>query len=160
MNFVKLTREQQLDVLNRTFHGLNVGRRTMSEPRTGSRYELHLARKGVVESKVAGYHWPCTPATSRESYRRGRPRRSAPRFPTKSAARWTAQGCVSSPFPAAALPRCQYCHNPDTWQEQNGHPVTVSRAMQDLASTSRCSRSARASRLRRRATGSAAVPDG
>ena len=33
-------------------------------------------------------------------------------------------------FLSGCLLRCQYCHNPDTWHKRNGHPVTVSRAMQ------------------------------
>jgi pyruvate formate lyase activating enzyme len=28
--------------------------------------------------------------------------------------------------------RCQYCHNPDTWHRSNGHPVPVSRAMEQI----------------------------
>ena len=35
-------------------------------------------------------------------------------------------------FLSGCLLRCQYCHNPDTWHKRNGHPVTVSRAMQEI----------------------------
>ena len=35
-------------------------------------------------------------------------------------------------FLTGCLLRCQYCHNPDTWHRNNGHPVTVSRAMQQI----------------------------
>src|SRR4051812_42907569 len=29
--------------------------------------------------------------------------------------------------------RCQYCHNPDTWTMTNGAPVSVERAIEELA---------------------------
>src|SRR5580765_4488892 len=28
--------------------------------------------------------------------------------------------------------RCQYCHNPDTWSMDNGIPVTIARAIEEL----------------------------
>src|SRR5690242_10815078 len=28
--------------------------------------------------------------------------------------------------------RCLYCHNPDTWNMKNGHPVTIERATEEL----------------------------
>ena len=36
-------------------------------------------------------------------------------------------------FLTGCLLRCQYCHNPDTWHKRNGHPITVSRAMKQIA---------------------------
>ena len=102
----------------------------MSEPRTGSRYELQVTRRGTRESKAAQDYFAVHPGDVEEvkeeddlvgyvhSYEEG--------------------STVDSPgirfvgFLTGCLLRCQFCHNPDTWHKHNGHPVTVSRAMQQI----------------------------
>ena len=104
----------------------------MSEPRTGSRYELLLARKGVAESKAARDYYAIYPADEEEgkededdlvgyvhSYEVG--------------STVDGPGLRFVAFLTGCLLRCQFCHNPDTWHMHNGHPVTVSRAMKQIA---------------------------
>ena len=64
-------------------------------------------------------------------------------------------------FLSGCLLRCQYCHNPDTWHKRNGHPVTVSRAMQQIGKYAKVLKisQGRHHALRRRADGAAAVRD-
>jgi pyruvate formate lyase activating enzyme len=102
----------------------------MAEPTVGSRYELHVARKGAAESKAAHDYYAVHPgdveAVKEEDDLVG------------YVHSYEVGSTVDGPgirfvgFLTGCLLRCQYCHNPDTWHKHNGHPVTVSRAMQQI----------------------------
>jgi len=99
----------------------------MSQPVIGSRYELHVTRKGAAESKAAHDYFAVHPGDIEEvqdgddliGYVHS----------------WEVGSTVDGPglrfvgFLTGCPLRCQYCHNPDTWHKYNGHPVTVARAM-------------------------------
>ena len=103
----------------------------MTAPRTGSRYELQLDRAGVQESKVERDYYAIHAADIEDvpeeddlvgyvhSYEVG--------------TTVDGPGLRFVAFLTGCLLRCQYCHNPDTWHKRNGHPVTVSRAMTQIA---------------------------
>jgi pyruvate formate lyase activating enzyme len=102
----------------------------MSQTLTGSRYELHLARKGTAESKVVPDYFAVHPGDVDEAqdgddligYVHS----------------WEVGSTVDGPglrfvaFLTGCPLRCQYCHNPDTWHKYNGHPVSVARSMRQI----------------------------
>ena len=102
----------------------------MSEPETGSRYQLYVARKGAAESKAARDYFAVHPGDVEEvqdgddviGYVHS----------------WEVGSTVDGPglrfvgFLTGCPLRCQYCHNPDTWHKYNGHPVSVARAMRQI----------------------------
>jgi pyruvate formate lyase activating enzyme len=103
----------------------------MSEPQTGSRYELHVARKGAAENKAAHDYFAVHPGDVEEvqdgddviGYVHS----------------WEVGSTVDGPglrfvgFLTGCPLRCQYCHNPDTWHKYNGHPVSVARSMRQIS---------------------------
>jgi pyruvate formate lyase activating enzyme len=103
----------------------------MSETLIGSRYELHVAHKGAVESKAALDYYAIRPADIEEiqdgddviGYVHS----------------WEVGSTVDGPglrfvgFLTGCLLRCQYCHNPDTWHRSNGQPVSVARSMRQIS---------------------------
>lgn len=102
----------------------------MSEPQTGSRYELYVARKGAAESKAVHDYFAVHPGDVEEvqdgddviGYVHS----------------WEVGSTVDGPglrfvgFVTGCPLRCQYCHNPDTWHKYNGHPVSVARSMRQI----------------------------
>jgi pyruvate formate lyase activating enzyme len=100
----------------------------MSEPVIGSRYEVHIARKGADESKKAKDYFAVHPGDIEEVKEAG--------DVTGYVHSWEVGSTVDGPglrfvgFLTGCLLRCQYCHNPDTWHKYNGRPVTVARAME------------------------------
>lgn len=102
----------------------------MTQSLTGSRYELHVARKGAAESKSQDYY-TIHAADLEES---GDPGEDIVGYVHS----WEVGSTVDGPgirfvaFLTGCFLRCQYCHNPDTWHKQNGRPVSVARAMQEI----------------------------
>ena len=100
----------------------------MSQSLTGSRYEVHIARKGAEESKKAKDYFAIHKGDVEEV--------KAKDDVVGYVHSWEVGSTVDGPglrfvgFLTGCLLRCQYCHNPDTWHKYNGRPVTVSRAME------------------------------
>jgi pyruvate formate lyase activating enzyme len=102
----------------------------MSEPRIGSRYDIHVARMGTQESHEekdyrAIYSSDVEEAEAAEdligyvhSYEVG--------------STVDGPGIRFVAFLTGCPLRCQYCHNPDTWHKHNGQPVSVSRSMKQI----------------------------
>jgi pyruvate formate lyase activating enzyme len=102
----------------------------MSQPLIGSRYELHVARKGAAENKAVHDYFAVHPGDVEEvedgddviGYVHS----------------WEVGSTVDGPglrfvgFLTGCPLRCQYCHNPDTWHKYNGHPVSVARSMRQI----------------------------
>ena len=102
----------------------------MAEPRTGSRYELHLARKGTTESKAAHDYFAVHPGDIEEAKDEDDLIGYVHSYEVGSTV--DGPGIRFVAFVTGCLLRCQYCHNPDTWHKYNGHPVSVSRAMRQI----------------------------
>ena len=102
----------------------------MTEPRTGSRYELHIAKKGTTESKAAHDYFAVHPGDIEEAKDEDDLVGYVHSYEVGSTV--DGPGLRFVAFVSGCLLRCQYCHNPDTWHKYNGHPVTVSRAMQQI----------------------------
>jgi len=99
----------------------------MSQPLVGSRYDLHVARKGAAESKAAHDYFAAHPGDI-EEVQKGED-------VIGYVHSWEVGSTVDGPglrfvgFLTGCPLRCQYCHNPDTWHKYNGHPIPVTRAM-------------------------------
>jgi pyruvate formate lyase activating enzyme len=102
----------------------------MAEPAVGSRYELHVARKGAVESKAARDYFAIHPGDVEEVREEDDLVGYVHSYEVGSTV--DGPGIRFVGFLTGCLLRCQYCHNPDTWHKHNGHPVTVSRAMKRI----------------------------
>jgi len=102
----------------------------MSEPVVGSRYDLHVTRKGAAESKAARDYFAVHPGDIEEVQEED--------DVTGYVHSWEVGSTVDGPglrfvgFLTGCPLRCLYCHNPDTWHKYNGHPVSVSRAMRQI----------------------------
>ena len=104
--------------------------RSHDEPKTGSRYELQVSRAGAIEGQAEPDYFAVHTGDLEEA--------AAEDDPTGHVHSYEVGSTVDGPglrfliFTSGCLLRCQYCHNPDTWHRRNGHPVTVSRAMQEI----------------------------
>ena len=102
----------------------------MSEPVVGSRYELHVAKKGAIETKAARDYFAIHPGDVEEVKEEDDLVGYVHSYEVGSTV--DGPGIRFVGFLTGCLLRCQYCHNPDTWHRNNGHPVTVSRAMKQI----------------------------
>ena len=102
----------------------------MAEPHVGSRYELHVARKGTTESKAAHDYFAVHAGDIEEAKDEDDLVGYVHSYEVGSTV--DGPGIRFVAFVTGCLLRCQYCHNPDTWHKYNGHPVTVSRAMRQI----------------------------
>ena len=100
----------------------------MAEPVVGSRYELHVARKGASETKAARDYFAIHPGDVEEVREDDDVIGYVHSYEVGSTV--DGPGIRFVGFLSGCLLRCQYCHNPDTWHKYNGHPVSVTRAMQ------------------------------
>jgi pyruvate formate lyase activating enzyme len=102
----------------------------MSQSLTGSRYDLHVARKGSAESKAVHDYYAPHPGDVDEP--------QAGDDLIGYVHSWTVGSTVDGPglrfvaFLTGCPLRCQYCHNPDTWHKLNGQPVSVERSMRQI----------------------------
>ena len=102
----------------------------MSQALTGSRYEIHVARKGAAESKTVHDYFAVHPGDVEEVQNGD--------DVIGYVHSWEVGSTVDGPglrfvgFLTGCPLRCQYCHNPDTWHKYNGHPVSVSRSMRQI----------------------------
>ena len=103
----------------------------MSHTLVGSRYELHVAKKGKAETQAAHDYFSVHPGDLEESTGNGDDL-------VGYVHSYEVGSTVDGPgirfvgFLTGCLLRCQYCHNPDTWHLYNGTPVTVARAMREI----------------------------
>ena len=101
----------------------------MSKSLIGSRYELHVARDGAAEGKVAHDYMAVYPGDTEEQEEED---------VVGYVHSYEVGSTVDGPglrfvgFLTGCLLRCQFCHNPDTWHKRNGHQVPVSRAMRQI----------------------------
>src|SRR5262244_2085983 len=99
----------------------------MSQSLTGSRYEVHIARKGAEESKKAKDYFAVHPGDIEQV--------KAKEDLVGYVHSWEVGSTVDGPglrlvvFLTGCLLRCQYCHNPDTWHKKNGKPFSLAQAM-------------------------------
>jgi pyruvate formate lyase activating enzyme len=104
----------------------------MSEPSIGSRYDLHVTRKGAAESKAVRDYFSVHPGDVEEAQEGD--------DVIGYVHSWEVGSTVDGPglrfvaFLTGCPLRCQFCHNPDTWHKYNGHPISVSRSMQRIGS--------------------------
>ena len=102
----------------------------MSQALTGSRYDLHVTRKGAAESKTAHDYFAAHPGDVEEIQEGD--------DVIGYVHSWEVGSTVDGPglrfvgFLTGCPLRCLYCHNPDTWHKYNGHPVSVARSMRQI----------------------------
>ena len=131
VNFVRLTREQQMDVINRTFHGRR--HECAVIPSAGGDADEQSAQ--VTRGARARSSFASTSGRASRSPTSGR--RSPPATwgsctPSPPARPSMAPASASSRGRRAACGAACYCHNPDTWTMRNGIPVTIARAVEEL----------------------------
>src|SRR3982750_760130 len=102
----------------------------MSKSLVGSRYELHVERKGATESKAAPDYYAVHAGDVEEAKDEDDLTGYVHSYEVGSTV--DGPGIRFVAFLTGCLLRCQYCHNPDTWHKYNGHPVTVAQAMRQI----------------------------
>jgi pyruvate formate lyase activating enzyme len=101
----------------------------MSEPRTGSRYEMTIDAEGMKAIRISDYY-----AVHAADVEEGESQDDLVGYVHSYEVGSTVDGpgLRFVAFMSGCVLRCQYCHNPDTWHKKNGHPVTVARAMEEI----------------------------
>ncbi len=97
----------------------------MAETLVGSRYSLHVARRGANESKLATDYAATRPGDDDLDAPSDDPVGYVHSYEVGSLA--DGPGLRFVVFFTGCPLRCAYCHSPDTWHKYNGRPVTVSR---------------------------------
>jgi len=96
----------------------------------GSRYDIHVARKGAQESQAEHDYRAIYPSDMEEAGEIDDLIGYVHSYEVGSTV--DGPGIRFVAFLTGCPLRCQYCHNPDTWHKNNGHPVSVSRAMRQI----------------------------
>ena len=122
VNFVRLTREQQLDVINRTFHASYLhGPRTDDAEdgmvEAGSRYDLRTG-KSPDAPETASFEGTEATCGWVHSYETG--------------STVDGPGVRLMLFMSGCFLRCHYCHNPDTWHIKDGTRIELAQAIRRL----------------------------
>jgi pyruvate formate lyase activating enzyme len=107
----------------------------MTEPRIGSRYELLIDPDGAAQSRTERDYFAIHSADVEDSAEADDLVGYVHSYEVGTTV--DGPGLRFVAFLSGCLLRCQYCHNPDTWHKRNGHPVTVSRAMQVIGKYSK-----------------------
>jgi pyruvate formate lyase activating enzyme len=102
----------------------------MSQTLIGSRYDIHVARKGALEKKAEQDYRGIYPSDIEEVEETEDLIGYVHSYEVGSTV--DGPGLRFVAFLTGCPLRCQYCHNPDTWHKNNGQPVTISRAMRQI----------------------------
>jgi pyruvate formate lyase activating enzyme len=102
----------------------------MSQPPVGSRYDIHVTRKGTQENHAEKDYRAIYPSDIEEVEEAEDLIGYVHSYEVGSTV--DGPGIRFVAFLTGCPLRCQYCHNPDTWHKHNGQPVSVSRSMKQI----------------------------
>jgi pyruvate formate lyase activating enzyme len=96
----------------------------------GSRYDIHVTRKGAQENQAEKDYGAIYPGDIEEVEEAEDLIGYVHSYEVGSTV--DGPGIRFVAFLTGCPLRCQYCHNPDTWHKHNGQPVSVSRSMKQI----------------------------